>query len=169
MLSQAPSRPGLGICVVAVLGAGILSSILLGVLVLPLRASELVFGMSGATRFTASNLIALFAVLAVGRTLLAAWIAKWIVGASGAFVSFGRAVSALLAGGLVGLVAGILAVVFLAQVGTGGFWLLSFAGFIVSVLVLHGGDSGGDRRAVAIASGYKVPPSAPPGWPGSDT
>jgi len=148
--------------------SGALSSVLLGIAVIPLMAGTAVStGLSGGTNFNLSNVIALFVVLAVVRTLVQASIAKWIVELSGAVVSFGRAVGALLLGNLVGLIAGVVGVAFFAQLGVGGFWLLSFAGFAASVFVLY---QGGESLAghAGQDSFYKVPPNAPPGWPGTD-
>lgn len=168
MFARDDSRPGLGLCIVAVWVAGIVSSIGLGFVLLPLQVNSAAFsGVSGRMTFTVSNVIALVVVLAVCRAVVAAWIVTRIVTAGGAFVSFGRAVAALLVGNVVGVIAGIVGVLFIAQLGVGGFWLLSFSGFVVSVIVLRGGEvrPGGD--ADAQVSAYTVPPNAPPGWPGT--
>jgi hypothetical protein len=67
------SRPGLGICVLAVIVSGALSSVLLAMVAIPVMAGTAVStGLSGGGNFKASNIIALFVVLAVGRTLLQA-------------------------------------------------------------------------------------------------
>jgi hypothetical protein len=162
------SRPGLGICVLAVIVSGALSSVLLAIVAIPVMAGTAVStGLSGGENFNASNIIALFVVLAVGRTLLQAWIAKWIVELTGAVVSFGRAIASLLVGNLVGLFAGVVGVIFFDQLGAGGFWLLSLTGFAASVVVLFQGGEKVEGQA-GQAYVYKVPPNAPPGWPGTD-
>ena len=163
------SRPGLGICVLAVIVSGSLSSVLLGIAVVPIMAGTAVSaGLSGGMNFGLSNVIALAIVLAVVRPLVQAWIVRWIITVSGAVVSFGRVVSALLLGNLVGLAAAVVGAMFFAQMGVGGFWLLSLAGFVVSVIVLYqGGESMNDSRTGAPYT-YNVPPTAPPGWPGTD-
>jgi len=163
------SRPGLGICVLAVLLSGTLSSVVLGIVAIPMMAGTAVStGLSGRAQLGVSNIIALILVLAVARTLLQAWIAKWIIELGGAVVSFGRAVASLLVGNLVGLVAGIVGLVFFDQLGVGGFWLLSCAGFVASVIVLYQGGESMDTGVSGPVYGYKVPPNAPPGWPGTD-
>jgi hypothetical protein len=102
----------------------------------------------------------------VVRTLLQAWIAKWIVELTGAVVSFGRAIASLLVGNLVGLFAGVVGVIFF-DLGVGGFWLLSLTGFAASVVVLYQGGETVEGQA-GQAYVYKVPPNAPPCWPGTD-
>jgi hypothetical protein len=81
-------------------------------------------------------------------------------------VSFGRAIGALLAGDLVSAVALGFGVAYGNQLGAGGFWLLSLMGFVTTVLILHGGGTDIERGTDGYT--YKVPPGAPPGWPGTD-
>ena len=161
------SRPGLGICVLAVIVSGSLSSLLLAIVAIPMMAGTAVStGLSGGENFSASNIIPVVVVLGVVRTLLQAWIAKWIIELTGAVVSFGRAIAALLVGNLVGLVAIIVGVIFFDQLGVGG-WLLLLPGFAASVVVLYQGGETIEGQA-GQAYVYKVPPNAPPGWPGTD-
>jgi hypothetical protein len=164
MYATQRTGPGLLLCIGAVLGAGLLSSLLMTFVMLPLGVG---ISIASGGDWTPSRIIALFALLAGLRAVMAAWIATRIVEACGAFVSFGRALAALLVGSIVGVAALITAILLVAHLGLAGFELLSLSGFIVSVLIMYGaGDApGGD--AVARASAYKVPPSAPPGWPGS--
>lgn len=162
------SRPGLGICVLAVIVSGALSSVLLAIVAIPMMAGSAVStGLSGGGNFNASNFVAIIVVLAVVRTLMQAWIAKWIVELTGAVVSFGRAIASLLVGNLVGLFAGVLGIIFFDQLGVGGFWLLSLTGFAASVVVLYQGGENVESQA-GQPYVYKVPPNAPPGWPGTD-
>jgi hypothetical protein len=169
MSARKTSRPGLGICVLAVIVSGTLSSILVAIAVIPMLAGTAVStGLSGGVNFSLSNVIALVFVLAIVRTLVQAGIAKWIVELSGAVVSYGRAIAAVLLGNLVGLVAGVVGAAFVAQVGVDGFWLLSLAGFAVSVLVLYQGGETMESGTGGPDYAYKVPPNAPPGWPGTD-
>jgi hypothetical protein len=70
-------------------------------------------------------------------------------------------------GNLVGLFAGVIGVIFFDQLGVGGFWLLSLTGFAASVVVLYqGGENVEGQGGQPYV--YKVPPNAPPGWPGTD-
>ncbi|MDT5231720.1 MAG: hypothetical protein QOI39_2220, partial [Mycobacterium sp.] len=84
MNARKTSRPGLGICVLAVIVSGAVSSVLVGIAVVPMLAGTAVStGLSGGTNFSLSNVIALIFVLAIVRTLVQAGIVKWIVELSG--------------------------------------------------------------------------------------
>jgi hypothetical protein len=84
---------------------------------------------------------------------------------AGAQVSFGRAVGALLAGSLVAALAAAAGVLYGNVLGSGGYWLVWLAGFLTTVLILNGGGVPIEREGGYT---YKVPPGAPPGWPGTD-
>jgi hypothetical protein len=161
------SRPGFLLCAIAAFVASVLSSILMAFLSLPLVAgSSLMVGFShrGSTEVV-RDLAIVVLVLVVLRTVIAALITMWIISVAGAQVSFGRAVGALLAGSLVAGLAAAAGVVYGNVLGSGGYWLVWLAGFLTTVLTLNGGGVPIEREGGYT---YKVPPGAPPGWPGTD-
>jgi hypothetical protein len=172
-------RPSIGICAGSIFVAGILTSaittVLATMLVTGAAASVAFSGQAGSGLSTLQWLALVGGILVIGRTMLAAFMTQWFVTAFGATVSLGRCFAALLAGYLVNV---ILAIVMVQQVARGGvantqgdmtWWLLSpLIGFVVAVLVLHGGGSPNPRSdGGSGVGGYNVPPEAPQSWLGT--
>jgi hypothetical protein len=178
MLTSRP-RPGIGVCAGSIFIAGILTSVVTTVLATMLvsgaQASVAFSGHPGSGLSSPQWLALVVGILVIGRTVLAAFLTQWFVTAFGAAVSLGRCFAALLAGYLVNVILGI---VMLQQVTHGGmadaqgemtWWLLSpLLGFVVAVLVLHGGGSPDPRSdGGGGIGGYNVPPEAPQSWLGT--
>jgi hypothetical protein len=160
MLRSEPRAPGIGLSLAALVVAGVLGSFA-NLVLASLFAVGFALDATTGGQLGVSRLIALVLIMAVLRVCIGAWIVQWVVQLAGAYVSFLRALGAILAGSVVSIPVTIL--VALSHPTTLGAVVAPLTGVIVSVWILQSRPA--RPRASAAESNYRRPPGAPPNWP----
>jgi hypothetical protein len=160
MLPSERRAPGIGLSLAALIVAGVLGSfanLVLG----SLFAVGFALDVATGGQVDVSRLVGIVVILAVLRLCIGAWIVQWVVQLAGAYVSFLRAVGAILAGSVVSIPATILVAV--SHPTTLGAIVAPLTGVIVSVWILQSPPVRPQARSAE--SSYRRPPGAPPNWP----
>jgi hypothetical protein len=155
--------PGIGLAFVALLVSravtGVVTAALAPLVLVGVGAHQVVNTSTVLSHLAAFGILAL-----VVNTLVAAWIVQAVIRMLGAWVSFARALCALLAGGLS---SGLLTALVLAgHPSTVGVAIAIFVSLPVTIAILVTGGDGRTGSGESAAGRYRRPPSAPAGWPG---
>ena len=168
-MSNPRRPPSIGLAVAAVLFGGLVGSFFPAILEAALSVA--VVSTGEGKRVTIGLLLAAGAAAVLVRAIIATVIVTQIVAYAGAYVSYGRAFLATIAGGVFGQGITIAIAVLVARHGSGSglasnLWLLylmPLIGLVLSVAILVSpGESGGPP--VSAIDAYHVPPGAPDDW-----